>query len=129
MICAPCKKGDHGECPAMPKPYDQDKPTVVHPTGLSEQGNRIQRSGVCPCQHRARLMSPITLKEAEEKVRAGLKQDCGCGARIAAGPEEPKGEEASFVMFWFEDHSYEDLSKHGLLIKAKTQAMRVAAAK
>lgn len=53
MICEPCKRQKHEDCPSMPKPYDPKKPTVVHPTGLSEENNRIQRSGLCPCHHRS----------------------------------------------------------------------------
>ena len=52
MICKPCRDKNHGGCPSMPKPYDPKKPTAVHPTGLSEEGNKIQASGLCPCQHR-----------------------------------------------------------------------------
>lgn len=75
------------------------------------------------------MTKEISLEEAKEKIRSGLREHCECMAHISAGPEEPVGEEAEFVRLWFEDHSYEDLSKHGKLVLAKTQEMRKAAKK
>lgn len=63
MICPPCKEGNHSGCPSMPKPYDRDKSTVVHPTGLSEKSNKVQRSGLCPCQHKV-----VVMEEDEPKI-------------------------------------------------------------
>lgn len=122
MICDPCKRRRHNEC-LNKTAADPNKP----PTGLNDAANAIQLSGLCPCQHKVKLMSPITLEEAEEKIRAGLDQDCGCGGKIVAGPEEPEGEAGEFVRLWFEDHSHKDLSLHGLAVKAKTEKMRAAA--
>lgn len=46
MICDPCKAQNHMECPTQSWGNSQ------HPTGLSEENNRIQLSGLCPCHHR-----------------------------------------------------------------------------
>lgn len=46
-MCDPCKKQNHKDCPNM-HADDPKKP----PTGLSAENNVIQRSGLCPCQHR-----------------------------------------------------------------------------
>lgn len=139
MICEPCRDKRHQECPSLIHYHeyvipvaDEKRPGLTTkmtrpPTGLSKENEVVQRSGLCPCQHKVTLMNPITLEEAEEKIRVGVKQNCGCGGLLSTGPEEPRGEQAEFVKLWFEDHSYEDLNRHGRLVTAKTQAMRAAA--
>lgn len=47
MICDPCKNKQCDKCPTMA--WDDPKKPK---TGLSEENNKIQRSGLCPCQHR-----------------------------------------------------------------------------
>jgi hypothetical protein len=47
VICNPCKAEKHEECPSK-LAADIDKPT----TGLSPEGDAVQRSGLCPCHHR-----------------------------------------------------------------------------
>jgi hypothetical protein len=48
MICNPCKGQRHENCVAS----GSDAPGQP-PTGLSPDGDAIQRSGLCPCHHRA----------------------------------------------------------------------------
>lgn len=47
MICNPCKDQDHEQCPTKAW-EDPNKPK----TGLGEENNYIQRTGLCPCHHR-----------------------------------------------------------------------------
>ena len=53
MICEPCKAQDHSSCPSQ-KPFDDPK------TGLSTEGDKIQRSGLCPCQHKVKAKPVLT---------------------------------------------------------------------
>lgn len=69
-------------------------------------------------------MSALSVEEAIEKIRAGLHINCGCGAKLAAGTEEPEGDAVEFVRLWFEDHSYEDFSRHGLIVVERLFDMR-----
>lgn len=47
VICDPCKVKKHHLCPGVNAVADS-----VPPTGLSPEGNAIQRTGLCTCQHR-----------------------------------------------------------------------------
>lgn len=69
-------------------------------------------------------MKEISLKEVEDKIKFGLRETCECGAYISTGPDEPKGDQAKFVALWFEDHSHEDLSKHGEMVREALRKMR-----
>lgn len=55
MICSPCQAQKHEECPAL-RYDDPSKP----PTGLSPEGNAVQKSGLCTCRHRVRLVEAYT---------------------------------------------------------------------
>lgn len=48
MICNPCKNNRHELCPSRAAAEDEVGP----PTGLSPEGDVIQRGGLCTCQHR-----------------------------------------------------------------------------
>lgn len=64
MICEPCKKQDHDECPSklaadewMPDPNAPGTKIlkVKRPLmALSEVSMAVQLSGLCPCQHKTR---------------------------------------------------------------------------
>jgi hypothetical protein len=47
MICEPCKNQYHEGCPSQ-SADDPKKPK----TGLTPEGDALQRSGLCGCQHR-----------------------------------------------------------------------------
>ena len=47
MICEPCRNKRHEECPSNLAALGDKKPT-----GVNEENERIQRSGLCPCQHK-----------------------------------------------------------------------------
>lgn len=47
MICIPCKKQKHEQCPSKVA-QDPNKPTMA----LSPESVIIQLGGLCPCQHR-----------------------------------------------------------------------------
>lgn len=49
MICKPCKADSHDLCPSRLIAANSK------PTGLSSEGEAIQNSGLCPCQHRAQF--------------------------------------------------------------------------
>lgn len=51
MICGACKKQKHERCPNNVENWRTDS-KQQHPTGLSPEGDAIQRSGLCPCRHR-----------------------------------------------------------------------------
>lgn len=48
MICEPCKKQDHPNCPSVQLGIDENRPSAA----LSPEGMKVQLSGLCPCQHR-----------------------------------------------------------------------------
>jgi hypothetical protein len=47
MICNPCRDAKHEECPSKIA-QDPSKPTMA----LSPEGERVQLTGLCPCQHK-----------------------------------------------------------------------------
>lgn len=56
MICNPCKMGNHADCPNMGENWRTDM-TQAHGTGLSPEADKVQRSGLCPCQHKTSAKS------------------------------------------------------------------------
>lgn len=64
MICQPCRDKKHEECPSKAA-QDSNKP----PMALSPEGERIQLTGLCPCQHRV----SESLDFHEEIHRAQMK--------------------------------------------------------
>ena len=63
MICKPCRDNDHKLCPAAKQELSFG--TQLPPTGLSPEGDAIQRSGLCACHHKP--WSPEAIAEYQAR--------------------------------------------------------------
>lgn len=74
MICNRCKEGNHHLCPAIAV----ERIYKDVPSGLSPEGDKVQRSGLCPCHHRVspeiEILNKIRVAvETESMIQVGKK--------------------------------------------------------
>ena len=94
MICNACKSQRHYRCVAS----GEDKPGTP-PTGLSPEGDAIQRSGLCPCHHRTPDFNEIMSESAIQLVAAVTALPIALGKEPPATHVEQDGTITTLVKF------------------------------